>query len=121
MTVACERARPGVVVAYYTISPLSVGIDPRLLAALEIADALKIPYPRVGGFLLGRLGVDKRFQGQGVGSALIAIAVDGLRKGIATTGGVFLAIDAKTQRNIDSYKKFGFRQIGTLNRLVIRL
>lgn len=121
MTVACERAQPCIVVAYYTISPLSVGIDPRLLAALDVPEDLKIPYPRVGGFLLGRLGVDRRLQGQGLGSALIAIAVDGLRKGIATTGGVFLAIDAKTQRNIDSYKKLGFRQVGTLNRLVLRL
>jgi ribosomal protein S18 acetylase RimI-like enzyme len=118
--VACERERPGVVVAYYTISPLSVNIDPRLLAALDIP-AEQVPYPRVGGFLLGRLGVQTALQGQGIGNALIAIALEGLRKGLSNTGGAFLAIDAKTERNIATYRKLGFRQIGNLNRLVQRL
>jgi GNAT superfamily N-acetyltransferase len=118
--VACERENPGVVVAYYTISPISVNVDPRLLAALKIPSD-KIQYPRVGGFLLGRLGVATTLQGQGIGSSLIAIAVEHLRKGLSTTGGAFLAIDAKTDRNVASYKKLGLSQIGNLRRLVLRL
>jgi GNAT superfamily N-acetyltransferase len=118
--VACESKQPGVVVAYYTISPMSVNLDPRLLTALRIPPE-KIPYPRIGGFLLGRLGVTKTLQSQGIGSSLIAIAVEHLRKGLSTTGGAFLAIDAKTDRNVASYKKLGFSQIGDLRRLVLRL
>jgi hypothetical protein len=40
---------------------------------------------------------------------------------LSTTGGAFLAIDAKTDRNVASYKKLGYSQIGNLRRLVLRL
>lgn len=119
--VVCEAERPGLVIAFYTISPLSIRIDPRLLAALQIPADKQIPYPQAGGFLLGRLGVQNEFQGQGIGGSLIGIAMGRLRKGLPTTGGVFLAIDPKTERNRNSYAKLGFRQILSQNRMILKL
>lgn len=119
--VVCEHDRPGIVIAYYTISPTSVAIDSRLLTSLGIPEEKKPPYKALGGFLLGRLGVQTEFQGQKIGSSLIAIALENLRKTQAITGGAFLAIDPKTDRNKALYKKLGFGHIGNQDRMVIRL
>ena len=120
VTVAVDPMTQGKVVAYFSLSPMSIRLDGRLLSALGIPKE-SIPYPFVGGFLLGRLGVEKSYQGQGIGEALVAIAVERCRKQRDSTGGVFLAVDAKTDELIPYYVKLGFARIGEGRRLVMRL
>lgn len=126
VTVALEGSRSETVVGFFTLSPLSIKLDPRLLASLDLAkDAIK--YPSVGGYLLGRLGVARSFQKQGIGSSLVAIAVQHARLGRAGAGGVFLAVDAQPngsipmEKLIDWYEKLGFKRLGESRRLVMRL
>jgi predicted N-acetyltransferase YhbS len=120
VTVAIDVMKDGKVVGYFSLSPLSIRLDPRVLATLGLP-ADRIPYPSVGGFLLGRLGVEKSYQGQGIGEALVAIAVDRCRKQRESTGGVFLAVDAKTDGLISYYAKLGFGRLGESKRLMMRL
>ena len=49
---------------FFTLSPLSKRIDPRILTALGLGT---VPYPSVGGYLLGRLGVAEHYQRRGIG------------------------------------------------------
>src|SRR3712207_7845596 len=109
------------VIGYFTLSPLSIALDVRLLTALGLAEG-KIPYPQVGGYLLGRLGVHTSYQRQGIGEALVAIAVEHARRGRAEVGGVYIAVDAKTDRLVEWYERLGFRRLApNRHRLVMRL
>ena len=117
--VAIDPNAPDAVVGFFTLSPLSIRIDPRLLAALG---AGSVPYPSVGGYLLGRLGVDRRYQNRGIGQALVAVAIAQARQGRVGTGGVFIAVDAKDDGLVTWYERLGFVRLGSqTRRLVMRL
>jgi predicted N-acetyltransferase YhbS len=117
-TVVAVNAVSREIVGFFTLSPMSIKIEPRVLTALGMA---AIAYPAVGGYLVGRLGVHSKCQGQGLGSALIAIATERARRSREETGGVFLAVDAKTERLPKRYSTFGFQQVGQSKRLVLKL
>ncbi len=119
ITVALDSAT-GRVIGYFSLSPLSIRLDPRVLRALGLPEE-KIAYPAVGGYLLGRLGIDEAYQRQGTGSALVAVAVQRCREGREGTGGVFLAVDAKTDELVGYYARLGFVRIGEGRRLEMRL
>ncbi len=89
---------------FYTIS--SIGIFPGDLPA-EFAK--KLPrYPVLPGILLGRLAVDKNFQGCNFGSLLL---IDALRRSLVVShqiGVVTVIVDAKDEAAVNFYKHFGF-------------
>ncbi len=110
-----------VIIGFFTLSPLSIPLSSAVLNAVGMAGA---PYRSIGGYLLGRLGVAKRYQGNNYGAALIASAVKTARRAREETGGVFLAVDAKSDVLTRWYKKleFGFVQLDRgRSRLVMRL
>jgi GNAT superfamily N-acetyltransferase len=80
------------VVAYFTVSPVTVRVDGELLSALGIGTA---PHTSLGGFLLGRLGVHKALQRAGIGAALVMRAAQTAKREAAIVGGAFLAVDPK--------------------------
>jgi ribosomal protein S18 acetylase RimI-like enzyme len=119
ITVALDPKAHDAVIGFLTLSPLSIRIDPRVLAALGLA---AVPYPAVGGYLLGRLGVDRHYQRRGIGAALVAVAVAQARHGRATTGGAFLGVDAKDDALLDWYERLGFVRLGShTRRAILRL
>lgn len=119
VTVAVEPKANDAVVGFFTLSPLSIRVDPRVLMAIGLGP---VPYPSVGGYLLGRLGVDRRYQGRGIGQALEAVAIAQAREGRMDTGGVFIAVDAKTGRLAKWYERLGFARLSAAKaRLVMRL
>src|SRR4051794_37498933 len=79
------------VAGYYTLSATS--IEP---LSLPTALARRMPrYPTVPALLVGRLAVDQRFQGQGIGRALLMSALArslGLR---GQLGAIGVVVDAK--------------------------
>jgi GNAT superfamily N-acetyltransferase len=98
------RERDGSVLGYYTLS--SYGID---IGDLPAHMAKKLPrYPLIPATLPGRLAVDHRYQGQGIGAFLL---VDALRRAllqsaeIAAAAVVVEAIDPGAAR---FYQRFGF-------------
>lgn len=106
------------VAGFFTLSPLSIRISPAVLGALGLAGA---PYPNVGGYLLGRLGVAAALQGLGVGAALVTRAIAQARQGRDEgLGGAFVAVDAKDERLVAWYTALGFQRLDPSKRRVVR-
>ena len=97
--------RPGTrILGYYTLS--SYGID---VGDLPVEVVKKLPrYPLVPATLLGRLAVDRSFQGQGIGEFLL---MDALRRALIQSAEIAAAavvVDAIDAGAIKFYRHFGF-------------
>jgi len=104
------------IIGYYSISSHSVPTS-------NLPDKQQSThYPYSPFLLLGRLAVDKDFQGQGYGDALIfhafKITMDAAEK-VGISG---MVVDAKDEQAANFYEKFGFKRlIASPNRLVLPL
>jgi GNAT superfamily N-acetyltransferase len=92
------------VIGYYTLSATSI-----LLADLPDETARKLPkYPHVPATLLGRLAIDRRYQGRGYGELLI---IDALRRALQATTEVAsyaVVVDAINERARSYYEQYDF-------------
>lgn len=93
---------PTQIIGFFTLSACE-GV------ASDLPESLAKRLPRnVPAVLLGRLAVDRRFQGRGYGGALL---VEAIRRVAATStqiGIVGLFVDAKDDRAAAFYRKYGF-------------
>jgi GNAT superfamily N-acetyltransferase len=93
------------ILGYYTISNLAIearDLPPELVRRLP-------RYPILPATLIGRLAVDQRHRGKGLGGLLLFDALKrGLHAGIASMAMVVDAKDANAQR---FYEHYGFRQL----------
>ena len=113
--VTTSRANTAVV-AYFTMSPITVRIEPTLLTTLGIGTA---PYPQIGGFLFGRLGVHAEYQSRGMGQALVIRAAQIAKREAAIVGGAFLAVDPKTDDLVRWYAALDFIRLNNKTRRMI--
>jgi ribosomal protein S18 acetylase RimI-like enzyme len=100
--VAVETAT-GQVVAYYTISAASIPVGD-----LPPEETRRLPrYPTVPAVRIGRLAVAQKFQGRGLGAALLA---DAAARALSSAAAAFtLLVDAKNDQAVAFYQHFGFR------------
>jgi len=104
--VAVETATNDVA-AYYTISAASIP-----LVDLPPDETKRLPrYPTVPALRIGRLAVDQRFQGRGLGAALLADAAARTLK--ADAAAFTLLVDAKNDQAVAFYRRFGFRVLAS--------
>ncbi len=90
------------IAGYYTLASASL-----LLADLPASTGKKLPrYPTVPAVRIGRLAVNQAFQGQGLGSALLADALD--RAASAEIAAYALMVDAKDEAAAAFYRHHGF-------------
>ncbi|WP_323031087.1 GNAT family N-acetyltransferase [Brachymonas denitrificans] len=90
------------IAGYYTLASASL-----LLADLPASMSKKLPrYPTVPAVRMGRLAVDQASQGQGLGGALLADALD--RAARAEIAAFALMVDAKDERAAAFYRHHGF-------------
>ncbi len=90
------------VVAYYTLASTSL-----LLSDLPAAIGKKLPrYPSVPAVRMGRLAIDQNFQGQGLGGAMLADALD--RAGNSEIAAYAFVVDAKDESAASFYRHHGF-------------
>jgi ribosomal protein S18 acetylase RimI-like enzyme len=110
-TVATERAT-GRLAGYYTLSAASIALTD-LPAELQ----RKLPrYPTVPAARIGRLAVDRAFQGQGLGAALLN---DAFARVMVSGMGVFAAlVDAKDDNAVRFYENHGFVLLGSGGRML---
>lgn len=91
---------------YYTLATASVPLP-------DLPDATRRKLPRYGNvpaIRLGRLAVDARFKGQGLGSALL---VNALRRAAGSEiPAAVLIVDAKDDRSAAFYRHHGFARLG---------
>lgn len=95
-------AEDGRIAGYYTLASASV-----LLADLPDGVSKRLPrYPTVPAVRLGRLAIDHSFQGQGLGGALLADALDrAIRSEVASYA---MVVDAKDDAATAFYQHHGF-------------
>ncbi|MDL2274687.1 GNAT family N-acetyltransferase [Desulfosarcina sp. OttesenSCG-928-G10] len=90
------------IAGYYTLSSASVP-----LSGLPAVTARKLPrYPSIPAVRLGRLAVDQTFNGQGLGGALLADAVERTMR--AEIASFALIVDAKDESAAGFYLHHGF-------------
>jgi GNAT superfamily N-acetyltransferase len=97
-----ESENPTRILGYFALSACE-GIAPELPAKLT----KRLPHA-VPAVLLGRLAVDRAFQGKGYGGALL---VEAIRRVAGTTSQIGIAglfVDAKDDGAAAFYRKFGF-------------
>lgn len=91
------------VAGYYTLSASSVPANELPLHILT-----RLPrYPVLPAALVGRLAVDRRFQGRGLASALLADATKRALRGDVKTFAII--VDAKDESAAAFYRRHGFR------------
>ena len=92
----------GRVAGYYTVASASI-----FLSDLPVNLAKKLPrYPNVPAVRMGRLAVDQRYKGKGLGAALLA---DALRRAVtAEIAAYAFVVDANDERAAKFYAHYGF-------------
>ena len=90
------------VAGFYTLSASSISFD-----ALPASEVVRLPrYPALPAVLIGRLAVDVRFRGHGIGTAIV---VDALRRCANAAPAAFaLLVDAKDEGAVRFYQRHGF-------------
>jgi ribosomal protein S18 acetylase RimI-like enzyme len=102
--VAIERDTDRVA-AYYTLSAASIPFTD-----LPAEDSKRLPrYPAVPAVRIGRLAVDRHFQGRGLGAAMLA---DAMARALQADAAAFmLVVDAKNSQAVAFYQRYRFRSI----------
>lgn len=96
---------PKRVVAFFTLSTV-------LVEASAWAGVPKgFPKQPVTAVLLGRLAVDKAWQGEKLGELLMGLTRRFAVQTLEATGGVGLVVDAANEGLIGFYERFGFRSV----------
>lgn len=103
-------AADGRIAGYYTLASASV-----LLSDLPAVVSKKLPrYPTIPTVRLGRLAVDHTCQGQGLGGALLADALErALRSEVASWA---MVVDAKGEAATAFYRHHGFIEFPSSSR-----
>ena len=100
--VATREEAPGRICGYYALT----------LAELEnrhLPEARRKKLPRrIPGVRLGRLAVDKQYQGKGLGELLLVDALTRAQRIYTEAGGIGLFVDALDERAASYYRRFGF-------------
>ncbi|TDQ44394.1 GNAT family N-acetyltransferase [Tepidicella xavieri] len=104
--VASALERPQVVAGFYTLSANSVAAD-----TLPEKWRKKLPRYPVPVALLGRLAVSQPFQGQGLGSILLADACKRVAAASQTLAVAAIVVDAKSPKAAAFYQHFGFIEL----------
>ena len=105
------------VAAFYTLSAGSVERETLPQSAMK-----RLPRYPVLVALLGRLAVDRRWHGQGLGSALLIDALRRVRRASETLAVYAVVVDAKDERAQPFYEHFGFIVLpGAARRLFLPL
>jgi GNAT superfamily N-acetyltransferase len=103
------------VVAYYSIAA-HVLVRADLPRSLGRGAPVQIP-----AVLLGRLALDKRLHGQGLGGALLADALGRVVDATRVVAARFVVVDALDEQAVAFYAHFGFRRVPGALRLVQKL
>jgi ribosomal protein S18 acetylase RimI-like enzyme len=99
VAVASDVAR---VAGFYTLSATSVGVSDLPPDILRRSPR----YPKVPAALIGRLAVDSRFRGRGLGEALL---LDAVHRALYSDTAVFsVVVEAKDEAAAAFYRKYEF-------------
>lgn len=101
--IASPEGDPQQLAGFFTLSAGSVGCS-----SLPEALARKLPRYPVPVALMGRLAVDLKFQGKGLGSILLADACQKIDRASLVLAVAGIIVDAKGDNAVAFYEHFGF-------------
>jgi len=104
--VLVNEADPARILGFYTFAPAQVA-----RASLQQGDSAPLPPYPVPCFRMGRLARDLSCRGQGIGSLLLALAVERCLEVRQVIGGYALLVDAKDEPAALYYEHHGFRRL----------
>jgi ribosomal protein S18 acetylase RimI-like enzyme len=102
---------PEKIAGYYGLSAASFEKDelpPRL--------AKRLPHYPVPAAILGRLAIDGACQGRGLGETLLLDAIRRVVRASATLAVYAIVVDAKNDRAVEFYERYGFRAFASEKR-----
>ncbi len=100
--VATPRETPARILGFYTLSPASIEFNRAPAVATRGLARYEVPVYR-----LGRLAVDRRARGRGLGGSLLLRAAERCIIVAEQAGGVALLIDAKNDGVAQWYESYG--------------
>lgn len=104
--VVCDDNQPDRVVGYYTLSAISVDVG-----GIDDNSAQRLPhYPEIPAILLGRLAVDRGYQGTGLGGWLLIDALFRAYRQAQVLGAWAVIVDAIDDDAVAFYQHYGFEQ-----------
>ena len=113
--VLVPEGNPSRIAGYFTLC--SYGVSP---GSIPEAAKKHIPrYPVVSATLIGRLAVNKDFQGEGLGSILLAKALHKAYENASVVGSSMVVVDAIDDRAVRFYEKHGFIRLPDAMRLIL--
>lgn len=106
---------PSRIAGYFTLCAYSLasGLIP------ETAQKYIPRYPAVSATLIGRLAVDTIFQGQRIGSLLLAEALRKAYENASVVGSSMIVVDAIDNRAVSFYQAHGFIRLPESMRLIL--
>ncbi len=105
------------ILGFYTLSPISIRSS-EIPATEGLSKRKDLPrYPELGGYLLGRMAVSKKYKGKRYGELLLFDAFH--RVVIAHIPGVLMVTDPKEGDVRNFYLKYGFKELKGGKRLFI--
>ena len=93
------------VVGYYALSACEV--EP---SSLPLAMARRLPRRAIPATLIGRLALDLRYRGQGLGGLLLVNALARASAASREVGAMLVIVDAKDEPARGFYERYGFVQ-----------
>lgn len=100
--IVATRSQPSRILGFYCLSPTSVEFTRVPEGARKGLGRYEVPL-----FRLGRLAIDVRFQGRGLGGLLLVAAAHRAEAVATQVGGVGLLIDAKNDQVARWYEGYG--------------
>lgn len=101
-----SNSDPKKIIGFYTLSPASIELG--LLPPNFISGPKPNPIP---GFRICRLGVDKNYQGFGIGKKIFINSLNKCLDQSKFLGGSIIIIDAKHEKAKRFYEQYGFKSI----------
>ena len=95
---------PAEIAGYYSVSAASFAKD-----ELPPVLAKKLPHYPVPAALLGRLAVDRKYQGRAIGEFLLLDAIRRVVRASTAIAVYAIVVDAKNERARKFYERYGFR------------
>lgn len=105
--VLVDPDKPKEIIGYYSLNSTRVLLDQ---LPGDITKKLG-RYPSVPATLVGRLAIDEKYQGQGVGGLLLRDALLFSAQKSTEIGSVAVIVDAKDEKAAAFYERYGFRRL----------
>lgn len=113
--VLTAEANPAIIEGYFTLC--AYGLSP---GAIPEEARKHLPrYPVVSATLIGRLAVSEKSQGKGIGSLLLAKALQKAFENSAVVGSSMIVVDAIDDRAVSFYQAHGFIKLPESMRLIL--